>query len=76
MKACKRVVRGSKVEQLIQVSYDISNPKTLRRETNALLKGVQKFNCHNLLLINISSEQTLQTGGETIQILPATKWLL
>lgn len=70
------VARNGVVEQLIQVPYDISNPKTLNRETNALLKGAVKFNCHNLLLINISANQSLQFGRETIQMVSATKWLL
>lgn len=70
------IVRNGVVEQLIQVSYDISKSKTVERETKALLKGALQFNCHNLLLITTTAEQQLQSEGETIQVVPATKWLL
>lgn len=70
------IVKNGAVEQLIQVSYDTSKPKTMERETKALLKGARKFNCHNLLLITMTAEQQIQSDGEMILVVPATKWLL
>lgn len=70
------VAQNGVVNQLIQVSYDISNPKTLRRELNALIKGSKKFSSHNLLLINMSLDQEQHIEDETIRIVPAVKWLL
>lgn len=69
------VARNGVVEQLIQVSYDISNPKTLKRETTALIKGAKMFNCHNLLLISMQDED-MEKEDETIHIVSATRWLV
>lgn len=70
------IAQNGVVKQLIQVSYDISSPKTLRRELNALIKGSRKFSCHDLLLINMTLDEEQHIGDETIRIVPAVKWLL
>lgn len=70
------VAQNGVVKQLIQVSYDISAPKTLQRELNALIKGSKKFSCHDLLLINMSVENEQHIESETIRLVPAVKWLL
>lgn len=70
------VAKSGSVEQLIQVSYDISGTKTRNREISALLKGAKKFNCHKLTLINLMEKNTVAVNGETIEIMPAVEWLL
>ena len=70
------LVRRQQVIQLIQVSYDLSAPKTRQREINALLKAANRFNCDNLLLVNYKENSTLTNDGRTIHILPAVEFLL
>lgn len=70
------VVQGSHIEQLIQVCYDISSPKTRKRELNGIIKAAKKFNCHNLLLLTFDMKEQVNIDGETINIIPATEWLL
>lgn len=70
------VCRGNKVIQCIQVSYDISNTKTLNREIKGLLLASKATNCDNLLLITDHEERELTKGDKTISILPAYSWLL
>lgn len=70
------VAKNGHVEQLIQVSYDISHTKTRNREIAALVKGAKKFNCHNLVLINLTAKDTATVGDETIKITPAVEWLM
>lgn len=70
------VTKDGQVEQLIQVSYDISNEKTKQREINALVKAAEKFHCDNLLLINMDVDGQFLSKGHTVRIMLATDWLL
>ncbi len=70
------VTHGSHVEQLIQVSYDISSPKTRKRELTSLVKAAKKINCHNLLLLPFDTKEQVEMDGETINIIPANEWML
>ena len=70
------VCRGNSVIQLIQVSYDISNPKTLKREIKGLMLASAKTKCSNLLLITNSEEKTITTDNKTISVVPAYSWLV
>lgn len=70
------VVKDGTVEQLIQVSYDISNEKTRKRELNALVKASEKFHCDDLLLINMDEEKQETVKGHRIRIVPAAEWLV
>ena len=70
------VAKDGKVEQLIQVSYDISSEKTLKREINGLVKAAEKFKCENLLLINFDEDEEVERNGHIIQLIPVTEWLV
>jgi len=63
-------------QELIQVAYDISSPKTFNRETSALVDGAEKLNCDNLTLIAITPSRTEEVKGKTIKIHSAIDWLL
>ncbi|MCI2088742.1 MAG: ATP-binding protein [Prevotella sp.] len=69
------VAKNGQVNQLIQVSYNISSEKTRKREINGLVKGAEKFKCENLLLINFDEQTEIEKDGHTIQIVPASEWL-
>lgn len=70
------ICRGNSVEKIIQVSYDISNPKTYKREINGLLLASSKTACDNLLLITDHEEKTVFHNGKQIEIVPAYSWLV
>lgn len=70
------IAKNGNVEQLIQVSYDISAPKTLMRELNGLIKAANKFNCENLLLINMDADKVVEKDGHKIRVVPAAEWLI
>lgn len=67
---------GRKIVSLLQVSYDITNPKTRKREISALLKASAELKCKNLILINWDYEGEEDIKGEKICFLPLWKWLL
>ncbi|MBS3174602.1 ATP-binding protein [Candidatus Woesearchaeota archaeon] len=72
--------KDSKIEQLIQVCYDISEPDTKKREIRALLKASKDLKCKNLLLINQNylGEEELEWFGikRKVKFIPLWKWLL
>ena len=69
----------SKVTELIQVTYNFSNPsvKLYNREIGGLVKGARKTGCTNLTLILMEGETgTLYVDGLTINRINAVDWLL
>ena len=67
--------KGYRVEQLIQVCFDIKSLKTLKREIDALLEASSELACSNLLLITWDREEVIIKNELNIQLIPAYKWL-
>ena len=51
--------KGTKVEQLIQVCYDMTSEKTRKRELDALVEAAEELHCDNLLVITNSQEESV-----------------
>jgi len=68
--------KGERIEQLIQVCYDISNEETKMREYAALIKASNTLRCNNLILINFFKEGEERIKGKRIKLIPLWKWLL
>jgi predicted AAA+ superfamily ATPase len=67
---------GTKIKQLIQVCYDLSEPKTKDREIRALLKASKELNCDSLLIITEDYEGEENIKEKKIKFVPLWKWLL
>jgi len=61
---------------LINVSYDISNKKTLEREIGSLEEGMKYFGLKEAYLITSDKEDTIEINDLKIYIKPLWKWLL
>ena len=74
------IKKGSHVEQLIQVCYNLKNLKTKNREIRALIKAGIELRCNNLIIITEDTdgkEKTEWFGDKaTITYIPLWKWLL
>ena len=68
--------RGLKVEQLIQVCYDINDYDTKRRETKALLKASKELKCNNLCVITEDYDAFEELNGKRIVYVPLWRWIL
>lgn len=68
------------ITELIQVSANISNEKTLKRETRALIsayKELESVSPHiKLKLLTLDNSETIVVDGEKIEILNLLKWLI
>ncbi len=71
--------QGDKSIQLIQVCYDIDDPKTKSREIRALLKASRELACNNILIITegYENEEQAEWFGirGTLKYVPLWKWL-
>ncbi len=67
---------GNNVLQCIQVSYDISNEKTRKREIDGLLLAYRQTKCKNLLLLTDHEFQETKANGVPITIKPVYEWAL
>lgn len=70
------VCSGNTVEEIYQVSYDISAPKTRAREVKGLNRAGKATGCGNLTLITrLESGQKKTADGYDVTIVPAAEWL-
>lgn len=65
--------KGTKVERLIQVCYDLSNEKTLKREIASLIECAGELHCNDLSIVTFDDERTIQQGDYTIHVIPINK---
>lgn len=64
---------GTKVERLIQVCYDLTNEKTLKREVSSLIECADELHCGNLTIVTFAEERVIEYNGHTINVLPVAK---
>lgn len=60
----------------IQAAYSISNPATLEREVNALVKFHKLYGLDSAEIVTFSEEDTITLADLTIRVRPLLKWLL
>ncbi len=65
--------KGAKVEQLIQVCYDMTSEKTRKRELNALVEAAEELHCDNLLVITNSQEEKIEWDDYLIHMIKVSK---
>ena len=69
------VCDGNKTLAVYQVSYDISNDKTRKREIKGCIAGAKATKCDNLFLITDHESEVIVEDGYTIQVIPIWEWL-
>ena len=76
-KECDFVVTEfDKVTRLIQVSYQMSDEETRKREIDGLLEAAKVTGCRELTIITMETEAEWNEQDMLIRILPAWKWML
>lgn len=66
--------KGAKVEQLIQVCYDMTSERTRKRELAALVEVAEELHCDNLLVITNSQEEKIEWKDRLISIINVPKF--
>ncbi|WP_298062868.1 ATP-binding protein [uncultured Rikenella sp.] len=70
------VQRNEHIDELIQVTWDMSDDNTREREINGILEASKATECDKLTIITIDEERSFERNGKTIHVVPAWKWLL
>lgn len=66
--------KGTHIEQLVQVCYDMSNAKTEKREVDSLIECAVELNCRNLVIVTNNDERVIEKDGYRINVMPVAKW--
>ena len=69
------VCDGNKTLAVYQVSYDISNAKTRKREIKGCIAGAKATKCDNIFLITDHESEIIEEDGYSIQVVPIWEWL-
>ena len=69
------VCDGNKTLAVYQVSYDISNEKTRKREIKGCIAGAKATKCDNIFLITDHESEVIEEDGYSIQVVPIWEWL-
>lgn len=70
------LVNGNKVVELIQVSTDISSPKTFNREINGLIRASTELGCTKLTLITLNEDREYNSEQSSVNIISIINWLI
>lgn len=66
--------KGTHIDCLVQVCYDMSSPKTEKREVDSLTECAEELNCSNLVIVTNNEERTIEKDGYRIDVVPVSKW--
>ena len=66
--------KGTKIERLIQVCYDISNPKTKKREVDSIVECAGELKCDNLVIVTNNDKRTIEKDGYKIDVVPISEF--
>jgi len=74
------IKKGTKIEKLIQVCYDITNVDTRKREISSAIIASEKLSCKNIFVFtdDYENEEVIKWHGikRKIVFIPIWKWLL
>lgn len=66
--------QGTHIERLVQVCYDMSSPKTEKREVDSLIECAGELKCHHLVIVTNNEERTIEKDGYSISVVPISKF--
>ena len=61
------------IERLVQVCYDMSNPKTEKREVDSIVECAGELKCSNLVIVTNNDKRTIEKDGYKIDVVPITE---
>ncbi|MDP2947150.1 MAG: ATP-binding protein [Nanoarchaeota archaeon] len=74
------IKKENKIQNLIQVCYNLKSSETFEREVRALLKASKELSCKDLVIINKDKEEVIEKEWfgikEKIKLIPLWKWCL
>ena len=66
--------KGTSIERLVQVCYDMSSPKTEKREVDSIIECAGELKCSNLVIVTYNDKRTIEKDGYKIDVLPISEF--
>lgn len=66
--------KGTGIERLVQVCYDMGSPKTEKREVDSILECAEELKCSNLIIVTASDKRTIEKDGYRIEVVPVAEF--
>ena len=66
--------KGTHIECLVQVCYDMSNPKTEKREVDSIVECAGELKCTNLVIVTNNDKRTIEKDGYKIDVVPISEF--
>lgn len=66
--------KGAHIERLVQVCYDMSNPKTEKREVDSIVECAGELKCNNLVIVTNNEKRTIEKAGYKIDVVPISEF--
>ncbi len=66
--------KGTHVDRLVQVCYDLSSPKTEKREVDSIVECAGELKCSNLTIVTKDDKRIIEKDGYTINVVPITQF--
>lgn len=67
---------GNRAMEIYQVTYDIENPKTRRREINGAVAAAKTAKCSNVYILTDHQSETIIHDNITIKVMPVWEWIV
>ena len=66
--------KGAHIERLVQVCYDMRNPKTEKREVDSIVECAGELKCSNLVIVTNNDKRTIEKDGYKIDVVPISEF--
>ena len=66
--------KGTSIERLVQVCYDMNSPKTEKREVDSIIECAGELKCSNLVIVTYNDKRTIEKDGYKIEVLPISEY--
>lgn len=66
--------KGAQIERLVQVCYDMSSPKTEKREVDSIVECAGELGCSDLVIVTNADRRTIEKNGCRIRVVPVSEF--
>jgi predicted AAA+ superfamily ATPase len=67
--------KETKIEKLLQVSYEVGSLQTRERELKAIIEAGKELGCNDLEIITWDENREETVRGKKVHFIPLWKWL-
>ena len=65
---------GTRILRLVQVCYDMSSPKTEKREVDSIIECAGELKCDSLVVVTYNEKRIIEKDGYKVDVIPITEF--